>query len=65
MLEGSQVAIEKVRKYFEQYGMEEKILEKVVQSELDIPHALLEIHRKAEPSIRENVQGKWKAKIIK
>ena len=41
--------------------MEEKILEKVVQSELDIPHALLEIHGNAEPSIRENVQGKWKA----
>ena len=37
--------------------MEEKILEKVVQSELDIPHALLEIHGNAEPSIRENVQG--------
>lgn len=41
--------------------MEEKILEKVVQSELDIHHALLEIHGNAEPSIRENVQGKWKA----
>ena len=41
--------------------MEEKILEKVVQSELDIPHALLEIHGNAEPSIRENVQGKWEA----
>ena len=27
MLEGSQVAIEKVRKYFEQYGMGQKILE--------------------------------------
>ena len=27
MLEGSQVAIEKVRKYFEQYGIEQKILE--------------------------------------
>ena len=39
--------------------MEETVLEKVVQSELDIPHALLEIHGNAEPSIRENVQGKW------
>ena len=39
--------------------MENEILEKVVQSELDIPHALLEIHGNAEPSIRENVQGKW------
>lgn len=39
--------------------MENEILEKVIQSELDIPHALLEIHGNAEPSIRENVQGKW------
>ena len=39
--------------------MEKEILEKVIQSELDIPHALLEIHGNAEPSIRENVQGKW------
>ena len=39
--------------------MENVILEKVVQSELDIPHALLEIHGNAEPSIRENVNGKW------
>lgn len=39
--------------------MEEIILEKVVQSELDIPHALLEIHGNAEPNIRENVMGKW------
>lgn len=39
--------------------MEESILEKVVQSELDIPHALLEIHGNAESSIRENVMGKW------
>ena len=28
--------------------MENEILEKVVQSELDIPHALLEIHGNAE-----------------
>ena len=41
--------------------MEETILEKVVQSELDIPHALLEIHGNAEPSIRENVMGKWES----
>ena len=39
--------------------VENGILEKVVQSELDIPHALLEIHGSAEPSIRENVMGKW------
>lgn len=39
--------------------MENEILEKVVQSELDIPHALLEIHGNAEPSVRENVMGKW------
>lgn len=39
--------------------MEGVILEKVVQSELDIPHALLEIHGNVEPSIRENVTGKW------
>ena len=41
--------------------MEETILEKVIQSELDIPHALLEIHGNAEPNIRENVMGKWKS----
>ena len=39
--------------------VENGILEKVIQSELDIPHALLEIHGNAEPSIRENVMGKW------
>lgn len=39
--------------------VENVILEKVVQSELDIPHALLEIHGNAEPDIRENVTGKW------
>ena len=39
--------------------VENRVLEKVVQSELDIPHALLEIHGNAEPSIRENVSGKW------
>ncbi len=35
------------------------ILERVVQSELDIPHALLEAQGNAEPNIRENVWGKW------
>lgn len=39
--------------------MENSILEKVVQSELEIPHATLEIRGNAEPSIRENVMGKW------
>lgn len=39
--------------------MENMILERVVESELDIPHALLEIHGNAEQSVRENVYGKW------
>lgn len=39
--------------------IEDCVLERVVQSEMDIPHALLEIHGNAEPSIRENVYGKW------
>lgn len=39
--------------------VEDTILEKVIQSELDIPHTLLELHGDAEPSIRENVIGKW------
>lgn len=39
--------------------MEDCILERVIQSELDIPHAILEFHGNAEPSIRENVMGKW------
>lgn len=39
--------------------MENMILERVVESELDIPHALLEIHGNAESSVRENVYGKW------
>ncbi len=42
-------------------AVENGILERVVQSELEIPHALLEIHGNAEPSIRENVTGKWKS----
>lgn len=39
--------------------MEEQIVEKVIQSELDIPHAVLQLHGDAEPGIRENVMGKW------
>ncbi|MDY3908168.1 MAG: TIGR02677 family protein [Eubacterium sp.] len=39
--------------------IEEKLLEKVVQSELDIPHALPEKNGDLEPNIRENVWGKW------
>ena len=39
--------------------MENQILEKVVQSELDIPHALLATNGSTEPSIRENAFGKW------
>lgn len=39
--------------------VEEKILDKVVQSELDIPHALLEMNGNLEPNIQENVRGKW------
>lgn len=39
--------------------IEERVLEKVIQSELDIPHALLEIHGNVEPTIRDNVIGKW------
>ena len=39
--------------------IEDVLLEKVVQSELEIPHALLEFHGNMEPTIRENVNGKW------
>lgn len=39
--------------------METVVLERVVQSELEIPHAVLEFRGDAEPSIRENVTGKW------
>ena len=39
--------------------IEEYILSKVIQSELDIPHAVLQLHGNAEPGIRENVMGKW------
>ena len=41
--------------------MEGTILERVVQSELDIPHAVSEYRGNAEPSIRENVTGKWES----
>ena len=41
--------------------VEENILEKVVQSELDVPHALQKVHGNTEVEIRESVQGKWKA----
>lgn len=39
--------------------VEEKILDKVVQSELDIPHAMQELNGNLEPNIQENVWGKW------
>ena len=39
--------------------IENTVLEKVVRSELDIPHALLEMNGNLEPDIRENVMGKW------
>jgi uncharacterized protein (TIGR02677 family) len=39
--------------------IEGELLEKVVKSELDIPHAVSELHGNREPSIRENVYGKW------
>lgn len=35
------------------------VLDKVIQSERDIPHAFLELHGNLEPNIRENVMGKW------
>jgi uncharacterized protein (TIGR02677 family) len=41
--------------------MEKRILEKVIQSELDIPHAILEMQGNLEPNIRENVWGKWES----
>ena len=39
--------------------IENVILERVIQSELDIPHALSEFRGNLEPNIRENVMGKW------
>lgn len=41
--------------------IENVILDKVVASELDIPHAFLELHGNLEPDIRENVMGKWRS----
>ncbi len=41
--------------------IESVILERVVQSELDIPHALSEFRGNLEPNIRENVMGKWES----
>lgn len=41
--------------------IEDTILEKVIQSELDIPHAFLELHGNLEPNIKENVMGKWES----
>ena len=40
-------------------GIEGIVLERVVQSELDIPHAVVEFRGGTEPNIRENVMGKW------
>ena len=40
-------------------AIENVILERVIQSELDIPHALSELRGNLEPNIRENVKGKW------
>lgn len=39
--------------------IENQILEKVIQSELEIPHTFLEINKDTEQTIRENVMGKW------
>lgn len=41
--------------------IEPDLLEKVVQSELDIPHASHAIHGSLEQDIRENVWGKWES----
>lgn len=41
--------------------VEQVLLEKVVQSELDIPHALSERQENADAVIRENVWGKWQS----
>lgn len=41
--------------------IETSLLEKVVQSELEIPHALSEREDTREDSIREKVYGKWKS----
>ena len=41
--------------------IEGQLLDKVIQSELDIPHAALEREGRSEPGIRENVIGKWES----
>lgn len=40
---------------------ENVILDRVIESELDIPHAVLAMNGNLDPSIRENVWGKWKS----
>lgn len=40
---------------------EKALLEKIIQSELDIPHPLSEIQEPMEAYIRNNVYGKWRA----
>lgn len=40
---------------------EQQMLEKVIKSEQDIPHAASEAQEVLEPYIRENVYGKWNA----
>lgn len=44
-----------------QERIEGELLEKVVASEMEIPHAISELHGSREPSIRENVHGKWRS----
>lgn len=39
--------------------IEERLLERVIQSEMEIPHALSERQAGMEEGIRENVWGKW------
>ena len=39
--------------------IENNILEKVIQSELEIPHAFLGGNENSQSNIRENVMGKW------
>lgn len=41
--------------------MEEIVLEKVIRSEYEIPHAFAELHDNLESSIRANVMGKWES----
>jgi len=39
--------------------IENVILGKVIESEMNIPRAFLELHGNLEPNIRENIMGKW------